>query len=596
MRHYVSSLFAAVLLFVGVICILSSCERENASGFRELDPASNEPVTLNFILSESNLSEGWVTTRNAESKEYEMAVVHIAEDLYMQTTLKEEETPVRLRAALSANTKVRIVVYTNIGAGYTNYINHADYIIAADGSLIPDGTPLMVPSGNYKFVAYSFNESTNLDVFANFTDPIASRDVIWGETTVTVNHANPTVHITLEHLFSRVRLQFEVEPIVGNVITAISGARFWHTFPELTVQTGVLTPGTADTVHFTWPSGSVPATILYSNYHPVYTNGGDPVVEIDGIEIDNVPCLNSPYTVNYLGMPLDAGKEYTLYVHITKNLPPSVYLSNTTVRIPRTGYYYIEAWGGDGGKGGKGDTQTSGQSVGGEAQRIGGLYYLTAGNTLHLYIGTSGVSKQSGAQGGSGTGGAGGTNGFSYGSGGSGGQGYKHSLLSNWSGAGGGGGAGTFVQNNTNIMLVSGGGGGSGGGSGNSSGTGSNGGTGGTGGGGNGGNAGNSGGVGSTTFNNAPNGGNGNNGGSGNAPGGGGGGGGGGYNFGGNGGNGGLAGSNSNSKGGGGGKGGQNYITNVVPNPGFSPLPNNPRPSMAGNNGAVMITFLGTNP
>ena len=292
-------------------------------------------------------------------------------------------------------------------------------------------------------------------------------------------------------------------------------------------------------------------------------------------------------------------------IHKLKIAPAATYITSQSFTTTVEGYYYIEAWGGDGGQGGKGDTQTSGQSAGGVAQRIAGLYYLQAGTTLSLYIGSAGDSKPGGAQGGSGAGALGGSNGLSLGtgsgSGGSGGQGYKHSILSNWSGAGGGGGAATFVltaSNNTGATLIcSGGGGGGGGGSGNSSGTGSNGGSGGSGGtggspslSGNGGNAGNSGGAGATTFNSVANGNNGTNGGSGNAPGGGGGGGGGGYDYGGNGGIGGQSGANSSSRGGGGGKGGQSYWNPATAsNPGYS-LPTNSRAN--GTNGYVVITFI----
>ena len=333
LKRYNSCLFVSTVLICGIMGVFSSCGSDDVTGSKVVpESLPGEPFIVNFTVSESVLGTGWVATRNASpnpsvgagfARPPETAVVPIADDLYMYATLKEEDAPINLRAAakLTTDTKVRVVAYPGAGSPV-----HADYEITANGVLQPIGNALAVTSsGSYSFVAYSYNDTNTMPVFTDPTAPIASRDVIWGKENVAISPANPNVHINLDHLFAQVKLQAEVDPYLGNNINQISDARFLHTFPVLTVQTGLLTPGSTDTVHFTWPSGAIPASIWNSNYHPIYTDGGKPVVEIESIEIDNVPYSNGPYIVNY-NTQLDAGKEYTLYVRFVKgaNVTPSV--------------------------------------------------------------------------------------------------------------------------------------------------------------------------------------------------------------------------------------------------------------------------------
>lgn len=290
--------------------------------------------------------------------------------------------------------------------------------------------------------------------------------------------------------------------------------------------------------------------------------------------------------------------------------------------IPVSGYYYISAWGGNGGKGGEAH-QSIVRNLGGSSQKISCVCYFERNIKLYIYVGSGGESKPAGKEAGSYLGGLGGTNGLKidgnpYAIGGDGGVGYKHVssvLPTRYSGAGGGGGAGTFVctesqsVSETTTLICSGGGGGAGGGSGNSGGKESLGGEGGKGGSGNGegsigGRATNEGAWGGSSSYSQLNGTYGIDGGepSGSpnlkAPGGGGGGGGSGYNGdnlnGGSGGNGGLAGASGACKGGGGGKGGSSYVAHTED---YTPSTNHTRPTDTNNsgtlNGAVMITFLG---
>ena len=313
-KCYVSCLFVAILL-MGGCNLLSSCEDNVSEGNVAPESLPGVPVTVNFTVSESDLGADLVVTpKSAVRAGMETTVVPIAEGLYMQATLHEEVTSVRLRSALMADTKVRVVVYS--GASYTD---HTDYVAIANGALQPIGNPLILPSGSYRFVAFSFNDTTTMSLpFADPTASIDSRDVIWGDTTVTVNTTNATVHIILGHLFPQVRLQAVLNPLAGSIINAISGARVRHTFPELSINSGVLTPvipTMTDTVHFSWLPSAVP-DVWQSNYRPIYTNGSGLFVEIDSVMINGTLYSNTGtgWTLNY-NTPLIPGHEYTLLVN-----------------------------------------------------------------------------------------------------------------------------------------------------------------------------------------------------------------------------------------------------------------------------------------
>jgi len=341
-RYYIFCLLTALVLFGGVTGILFSCESEDVAGNGEIYLTKGDPITVNFTVDGFSFDNNEITLHNASPNpsvvagsarpsgigESKTVVTPIAEDLYMYATLQEDVATVSLRAALlTADTKVRIVVYS--GASYTD---HADYKIMANGDLQPLEASLILPSGSYRFVACSYNDTITIPpTFTNTTDPIASRDVLWGDTTVTIGAANATVHINLHHLFAQVRLQAELNPLAGNVINAISGARVWHTFPELSINTGVLSPiipTMTDTVHFTWLPSTNPA-IRQSNYLPVYINGTGPVVEIDNIEIDNSLYTNgpNPYILDYQSS-LVPGHEYTLLVSF---LPSTLSVSSNSL-------------------------------------------------------------------------------------------------------------------------------------------------------------------------------------------------------------------------------------------------------------------------
>ena len=344
------------------------------------------------------------------------------------------------------------------------------------------------------------------------------------------------------------------------------------------------------------PSGLIVGggDVLYIPMPPIDMSGHSLMFEFTGTSSANVSINKSIPGANF-----QKGKIH--YLRIAPNY--AMYTFSTSFTTTVAGYYYIEAWGGDGGKGGNRGSGEGGNGggTGGIAIKEDGLYSLTAGTTLYIYVGSAGGAGGGGS--GDQTPGSGGINGSSFGNGGEGPTGGVGGIwpAEYFSGAGGGGGAASYIttvyNDITASLVVSGGAGGGGGAGTHGSNTG---GVGGAGAGGNGGNGGNGMTNGATTFR-ASGDTNGANGIKGNTSqtriGGSGGGGGGGFTAippanrnGGEGGGAGTGGSILNTiYSGGGGKGGMSYNTGTTVNPGFS-LPNSSRAN--GANGYVVITFF----
>lgn len=90
----------------------------------------------------------------------------------------------------------------------------------------------------------------------------------------------------------------------------------------------------------------------------------------------------------------DGAYVLTLNANITsESLDPSeigtmLYESDGTYKVPADGYYYIQAWGGDGGKGG--DSYSADGGTGGYGAYLEGLVYLHAGFVLDIDVGQKG--------------------------------------------------------------------------------------------------------------------------------------------------------------------------------------------------------------
>jgi len=161
-------------------------------------------------------------------------------------------------------------------------------------------------------------------------------------------------------------------------------------------------------------------------------------------------------------------------IHYLRIAPSAKYEGSMNFTTTIAGYYFIEAWGGDGGNGGSttGLMSDSNGGSGNIGQRRVGLYSLNADETIYVQVGTAGGHGGDNNGAGSGSGGAAGTAGIGtyFGAGYIGGKGGDGSSFA-WTGGAGGGGGGAasgVLLNGTgvaNIIMASGGAGGGGGGS-----------------------------------------------------------------------------------------------------------------------------------
>ena len=313
--RYTWSICVVILSLCGLTLLLNSCEEANQ------EPDLKEKAGVNFLLKKIPYGVVSTTFRNDSGGEPETAVVHLAGNLYMHATLEADPVNATRGAIdLEPNTKLRIVAYKE---NDTVICAQADYKIVDQGALSPVTDPLMVESGNtYKFVAYSFNSKTVAPpnheeilpaIFPEF-------DLLWGKTTEEITAHHHTINITLNHKFSKMTVRVassngtssapnitginnvSIKPGYGVKLKVIDGK-----FDALidTTQTLTFLPFAADTA-------------VISQSRTVCTNKINPtIIEIGSVTI-GATTYPGPFSINY-NMALEAGKSYTLRVHLKKD-------------------------------------------------------------------------------------------------------------------------------------------------------------------------------------------------------------------------------------------------------------------------------------
>ena len=311
--------FKVYLLLFGLVLLLSACVREDAgNGVTDPDPLTGELITVNFTVSDTGFDESEVTTRSSQLplplSTTPTPLDHPYPSKGGELEENDDSAPVGLRAAvyLDPGIRVRIVAYlcTLID---TTYASHADYEVLYNDMLTPLNPPgLALPDGDYKFVAYSFNNMLPLNPpFAPVLTTIPpTMDLMWGFALASVSLSSVNVHITMNHLFSKVTVDATlVNQGFLSVIDTIRGASIAAMLPDMNVKTGELSVVSSNTGAFTWIPGS--AAYRISNPLYVYTNGAaNTQLEIDSLRIDGHK-YDGPYNVTYT-KPLEAGKAYRL--------------------------------------------------------------------------------------------------------------------------------------------------------------------------------------------------------------------------------------------------------------------------------------------
>ena len=278
------------LLLFGLIFLFSACDNEDIPDNGEKpEIPTGEMVAVTFTVGGIGYDDDEVNTRSTSA----------------------DYPPVELRGAiinLDENVIVRIVVYA--GLYHDTYAGYADYRVLSGGMLDPlSGTQQSVPTGNNKFVAYSYNSPASMPAFAETTAPIGSQDLMWGDTTATIGVSSSPVHITMNHLMSKVVVRGKTDYLYS--LNSVDAGILCYE-PTLTVNTGVLDLNGSPVYRpVPWTFANPADSIQVSDTMYVFTDAAATTnLIINQMSVNSV-LFTGPYYVNY-AKPLEDGNKYTL--------------------------------------------------------------------------------------------------------------------------------------------------------------------------------------------------------------------------------------------------------------------------------------------
>jgi hypothetical protein len=300
------------VLFV-TLCILvllqTSCTEEIIDDHHK--PGIDKMVAVRFTLGDLNYKGNEVVTRTSPPAplqereeeipfegEPETVVVPLGEGLSMVVSL-EEDQDVRTRTTSSKippGTMLRIVAYEDGNI----YGGHEDYTVGNDANFHLIGKPLLVPEGDYTFVAYTFMYNSEVlktmphnDVLMNLN---VHEDFVWGRfpndgKKVTIDeHTNTVIHITMSHEFSGAKFSLSTEDIGNLNITHIKNVSVSGKQANLSVINGTFLPNSQPTSYYFPDASFIPINvpmIVSDTTILVHTDGANStILKIDSLTLD----------------------------------------------------------------------------------------------------------------------------------------------------------------------------------------------------------------------------------------------------------------------------------------------------------------------
>ena len=231
-----------------------------------------------------------------------------------------EENPVKTRsiAYLKPGSYVRIVAYIILSGDTIYNGDYADYAVMSGSLLNPLVNGLTIYHGlTYKFVAYSFDNTIPFSSpFAPVTGAIPPQlDIMWGDTIETITPSHSTIHITMNHLTSKVTVVATALPsgLISNTIDTIRGAAVAALLPSLNIKTGEFVSTSPGYAPVSWPAGSA-STRTSNVLYPSPNGANNTQLRIEQLEINGINYVG-PFILTY-SKPLEAGKTYTLQVYM----------------------------------------------------------------------------------------------------------------------------------------------------------------------------------------------------------------------------------------------------------------------------------------
>lgn len=258
------------------------------------------------------------------------------------------------------------------------------------------------------------------------------------------------IHFDYKHTMAYAAIEMDVrlmpEAVTSITMTNTSGTFIYGTYKYnmLTGSGEYVSGGNTVTINIAGGLTAGDGNVVYIPMPPVDMTGQSFTLTFTSGSSANK--YEAMATISGINFENGKGKIYRLRV-----VPAATYTATTSFTTTKAGYYYIEAWGGNGGISVSGSYGTAAGGSGGEKR---GLFYIAAGTSFEVVVGTCGADA-----GGRRSNAAGGTS--SIGTGGKGGMGGKGgwALSSGNDGyAGGGGGGASGVKVGGEIRLAAGGG------------------------------------------------------------------------------------------------------------------------------------------
>lgn len=339
------------------------------------------------------------------------------------------------------------------------------------GSVWDYGTPMLWPGMGKAVSSFAYAPADAADVLSSVVDNVPEIsytiptdvnnqvDLLFA-TTFDRTGPNP-IPMTFRHALSQIRLQ-AVKGAGMSQGVFVESVTFHDLYSTGTASIGEPIGWNTDGPTANYPFEFDSATPLSSTATPIVPDGGAIFLmpQTNEITISVKYSVDGGTSQSWQSDPISIdwapGNVYTYTLNIGDNRV--VFDQDETYTIDKPGYYYIEAWGGDGGS-------SYGSDNGGEGGYKAGLFYFEQDDLpidLEIVIGGKGgdgTNDQFAAPDGGGSSAIGkGGNGGNGGGNGSNSQPDHYGL----SGAGGGGASGIMDETN-NVWLAAGGGGGGGG-------------------------------------------------------------------------------------------------------------------------------------
>ncbi|MDR2233849.1 MAG: fimbrillin family protein [Tannerella sp.] len=344
------------LLIGGLTGWISSCETEYIADLPEDRLASisakedNFKIDIRFadfgepdLLPSVNRLEADFSTRIMEPA---TDVIRVNDGLFIYATLAvdpvDKAPPVTARA-FTSGAKIRLAVYDS--ASVFTKVDDWMYTVTGSGTLIREGETtgiLHLPAGNYKMIAYSYNNVSVAppawaDTLADI-DPV--NDLIWGvsPTVAVVEGPLTSIPITMYHKLSQVTLVAKTRNGLP-LISAFSNVSIPGYKVDMETFTGIVS------IHSDTPfdqafnfSTPMPADSVKSETRTVYTGtpGDMPtIIRIGSMTVNDTTLTDIPAT---FAKSLQSGYSYTMTMRIGDS--PDLTDQNPAGVIPFVGAFW----------------------------------------------------------------------------------------------------------------------------------------------------------------------------------------------------------------------------------------------------------------